>query len=58
MLPSFNEDGCFVENFKDRYKLVAKGNRVQRMFTINVKMPKVDKAMYEQGSKVVVDVDI
>ena len=54
----FNEDGCFVENFKDRCRLVAKGNRVGRMFTLNVNMPKVDKAMYAQGSKVVADVDI
>ena len=47
-----------MENFKDRCRLVAKGNRVGRMFTLNVNMPKVDKAMYAQGSKVVADVDI
>lgn len=39
-------------------KLIAKGNSVGRMFTLNVKIPKADKAMYAQGSRVVADVDI
>ena len=47
-----------MENFKDGCKLIAKGNRVERMFTLNVKMPKADKAMYAQGSRVVSDVNI
>ena len=47
-----------MENFKDRCKLIAKGNRVGRMFTLNVKMPKANKAMYAQGSRVVANIDI
>ena len=38
--------------------MIAKGNRVVRMFTLNVKMPKVDKVMHAQGSRVVANVDI
>ena len=37
--------------------MIAKGNRVGRMFTLNVKIPKINKAMYAQGSRVVADVD-
>ena len=38
--------------------MITKGNRVGRMFTLNVKIPKTDKAMYAQGSRVVSNVDI
>ena len=38
--------------------MVAKGYRVGRMFTLNVSMPKEDKVLYADGSKVVADVDI
>ncbi len=31
----FNPDGCYVEDFKDKCRLVAKG----RMFTLDVSMP-------------------
>jgi hypothetical protein len=35
----FNLDGYYVKNFKDKCRLVAKGNRVGRMFTLDVSMP-------------------
>ncbi|MCO5576730.1 hypothetical protein L7F22_030547 [Adiantum nelumboides] len=54
----FNEHGCFVEDFKNRCRLVAKGNKNGRMFTLNVNMPKAGKAMYAQGASVILDVDI
>ena len=54
----FNEHGCFVEDFKDKCRLVAKGNRVGRMFTLNVNMPRKGMAMYAQGARVIADVDI
>ena len=54
----FNENGCFVEDFKDKCRLVAKGNRVGRMFTLNVNMPKAKMAMYAHGGEVIADVDI
>ena len=54
----FNKHGCFVEDFKDKCRLVAKGNRVGRMFTLNVNMPRKGMAMYAQGAGVIADVDI
>ena len=54
----FNEHGCFVEDFKDKCRLVAKGNRVERMFTLNVNMSRKGMAMYAQGAGVIADVDI
>ena len=54
----FNKHGCFVEDFKDKCRLVAKGNRVGRMFTLNVNMPRTGMAMYAQGARVIADVDI
>ena len=42
----FNEHNYFVENFKDKCRLVAKGNRVGRMFTLDVNMPKTSMTMY------------
>ena len=52
----FNENGCFVEDFKDKCRLVAKANRVGRMFTLNVNMPKAKMATH--GGEVIADVDI
>ena len=54
----FNEHGCFVENLKDKCRLVAKGNRVGGMLTLNINMPKLGMNMYTQGSRIIVDVDI
>ena len=46
----FNEHGCFVKDFKNKCRLVAKGNKNGRMFTLNVNVPKVGMAMYAQGA--------
>jgi hypothetical protein len=54
----FNPNGCYVENFKDKCHLVAKGKRVGRMFTLDVSMPEVEAAMFAQGAGVVADMDI
>jgi hypothetical protein len=54
----FNPDGCYVEDFKDKCRLVAKGKRVGRMFTLDVSMPKVEAVMFAQGAGVVADMDI
>jgi hypothetical protein len=54
----FNPDGCYVEDFKDKCRLVAKGRRVGRMFTLDVSMPEVEAAMFAQGAGVTADMDI
>ena len=54
----FNPNGCFVKDFKNDYKLVTKGKCVGRMFTLDVNMPEVKAAMFAQGARVVVDVDM
>ncbi len=51
----FNPDGYYVEDFKDKCRLVAKGKRVGIMFTLDVSMPEVEAA---QGARVVADMDI
>jgi hypothetical protein len=33
---TFNPNGCFVENMKNQGKLIAKGERNRRMFTLDV----------------------
>jgi hypothetical protein len=42
----FNPDGCYVKDFKDKCRLVTKGKRVGRMFTLDVSMPEVEAAMF------------
>lgn len=54
----FNRDGCFVEDFENKCRLVAKGKRSGRMFTLDVNMPEVKSAMFAHGVGVVTDVDI
>ena len=54
----FNEHGCFVEDFRNKCRFVAKGNKNGRMFTLNVNMPKAGTAMYAQGARVIADVDM
>jgi hypothetical protein len=54
----FNPNGCFVEDFKDKCRLVAKGKRVGKMFTLDVNMPEVEATMFAQGAGVVADMDI
>ena len=54
----FNPQGCYVEDFKDKCRLVAKGNRNGRMFTLDVSMPQVKAAMFAHGTGVIADIDI
>ncbi|MCO5554908.1 hypothetical protein L7F22_008446 [Adiantum nelumboides] len=54
----FNKHGCFVEDFQAGCKLVAKGKRIGRMFTLDVNMPTKDAALFTQGSLVITDLDI
>jgi hypothetical protein len=46
----FNPDGCYVEDFKDKCRLVAKGKRVGIMFILDVSMLEVEAAMFAQGA--------
>ncbi len=39
---TFNPNGCFVEDMKNQGKLIAKGERNGRMFTLDVNMPEVN----------------
>ena len=54
----FNQDGVFVEDFNDRCRLITKGNRCGRMFTLEVNMPEIKAAMFAHGAGVVADIDI
>jgi hypothetical protein len=54
----FNPNGCYVEDFKDKCRLVAKGKKVGKMFTLDVSIPKVEAAMFAQGVGVVANMDI
>jgi hypothetical protein len=54
----FNLNGCYVEDFKDKCRLVTKGKRVGIMFTLDVNMSEVEVAMFAQGAGVVADMDI
>ena len=54
----FNPDGCYVEDYKDDYRLIAKEKRVGKMFTLDVSMPEVKVVMFAHGVGVVADVDI
>ena len=55
----FNEHGCYVEDLKDNCRLVSKGNKIGRMFTLDVKMPmENDNLLYTQKNAVIVDANI
>ena len=41
----FNAKGCFVEDFNDKCRLVAKGSRIGRMFTLDAGIPAMNAAM-------------
>jgi hypothetical protein len=46
---TFNLNGCFVEDVKNQSKLIAKGERNGRMFTLDVNMPKVNSMLLKHG---------
>ncbi len=46
---TFNPNGCFVEDMKNQGKLIFKGERNGRMFTLDVNMPKVNSMLFTHG---------
>ncbi len=46
---TFNPNGCFMEDMKNQGKLIAKGERNGRMFTLDVNMPKVNSMLFTHG---------
>ncbi len=46
---TFNPNGCFVENMKNQGKLIVKGERNGRMFTLNANMPEVNSMLFAHG---------
>ena len=54
----FNSHGVFVEDLKNKCKLVTKGEKKGRLFTLDVTMPNADTAMYVDSSRVINDIDI
>jgi hypothetical protein len=46
---TLNPNGCFVEDMKNQGKLIAKGERDGRMFTLDVNMPKVNSMLFTHG---------
>ncbi len=48
---TFNPNECFVEDMKNQGKLIAKGERNGRMFTLDVNMPKVNSMLFTHGKR-------
>jgi hypothetical protein len=48
---TFNPNGCFVVYMKNQGKLIAKGERNGRMFTLDVNMHKVNSMLFTHGKK-------
>ncbi len=46
---TFNPNGCFVEDMKNQGKLIAKGERNGRMFTLDVNMLEVNSMLFTHG---------
>ncbi len=46
---TFNPNGCFVEDMKNQCKLIAKGEKNERMFTLDVNMLKVNFMLFTHG---------
>ena len=47
-----------MDDYNKGCKLITKGKQVGRMFTLDVKMPRIKAAMFAQGARVVSNVDI
>jgi hypothetical protein len=45
---TFNPNGCFVKDMKNQGKLIAKGERNGRMFTLDVTMLEVNSMLFTQ----------
>ncbi len=46
---TFNPNGCFVEDMKNQGKLIAKGKRNGRMFSLDMNMPEVNSMLFTHG---------
>ncbi len=46
---TFNPNGSFVEDVKNQHKLITKGERNGRMFTLDVNMPEVNSTLFTHG---------
>ena len=54
----FNENGCFIKNPKEGFKVIAQGKREGRMFTLDIQNP-YGKVMYIQfGDKKISELDL
>jgi hypothetical protein len=49
---TFNLNGCFVKDMKNQCKLIAKGKRNGRMFTLDVNMHEVNSMLFTHGKGV------
>jgi hypothetical protein len=49
---TINPNGCFVEDMKNQGKLIAKGERNGRMFTLDVNMHEVNSMLFTHGKGV------
>ena len=54
----FNKHGCFVEDFQSGCRLVTKGKRIGRMFTLDVNMPIKNATLFTSKNAVISDMDI
>ncbi len=48
---TFNLNGSFVEESKNQGKLITKGERNGRMFTLDVNMPEVNSILFTHGKR-------
>ncbi len=48
---TFNLNGCFVEDMKNKKKLIAKGETNGQMFTLDMNMPKVNSMLFTHGKR-------
>jgi hypothetical protein len=49
---TFNYNVCFVEDVNNQGKLIAKGERNGRMFTLDVNMPELNSMLFTHGKGV------
>ena len=47
-----------MEDYNNDCKLITKGRRVGKMFSLDVNMPAIKVVMFAQGASVVADVDV
>ena len=52
----FNYKGCFIEDPKKGYKVIAKRKKEGRMFTMDIK--KVDRTYFARGNEKIVEIDL